>query len=929
VEHADAAQFAALVGALGAVLVLLPRGRVAPLVGFALLGLATAGIGRSLVGDEDVKLLFTDPAGLGLVVVGTAAAVLLAIPLVRYPAVVPVAFVAVAPFRVPVGLGDQDAFLLLPLYLVVAASVLAFAYRAARGWRPPTPPLLLGLPLAVFVSYVSASYLWTYDEHEGGISLAFFVFPFVAGLGVVARAPLADWLGRALAGTLVALGVLFASVGLWQAHTRTLFFARDVEVANAYTSFFRVTSLFKDPSLYGRYLVIPIAVLLVALWLHRGRQLEWVPLGALVTFLFAGLYFSYSQSSFVALFCVSFAIAFLAAGHRLRIVLLVCAAVAALGAAAFAAQAVHDRSLKDVTSSRSRLVTITLDAFELKPITGVGVGGQPQASGDAIGTKKAKRNASHTTPLTVLSEFGVLGFALYLWVLGAVVLALLLTTRRERTLGVGLSAVLLVLFVHSLLYAGFFEDPLTWGVFAVAAAVIAAAPARETAASLAAFAWFRLPRPLAHWKTARLAGRFSMPKRFKWILVGFAALVVILGGVAAALWFSTRDRPQGALDTDLSGVTVTVAKPKPPKKPAKPQKPTGDKRCWLEFGGNPQRTLARPGTQLGAPVKKPLWSRILGGYIEFPPVYCDGFLYVNTFEGDTYAIAAGSGKIRWRRHLPGAKPSSPAIDGPRLIVSSNDGSVTALDRATGRLLWRIVTAGKVESSPVAADGLVYFGSHDGRLFAVRSTNGRVRWAYDTGGRINASPSVFGNRVCVTNYSGEIGCFNRKSGRRIWITYVKRDAFRYESFYASPSTDGHRIYSLARSGKVVALDASDGHVVWTARVGGLGYTTPAISDGRVFVGGFDGRLRALRSTNGRELWSTTVGGTILGAPVVVGDLVFFSTHQGRTYGLRASDGAIRWRLRVGRYSPGIATERTYYFTLSARLIAFHGHEGPRR
>ena len=58
-----------------------------------------------------------------------------------------------------------------------------------------------------------------------------------------------------------------------------------------------------------------------------------------------------------------------------------------------------------------------------------------------------------------------MGFALYVWMLTAVCWALVLVTRTDRTLGIGLAAVLLVLFVHSLLYAGFFEDPLTWGVF--------------------------------------------------------------------------------------------------------------------------------------------------------------------------------------------------------------------------------------------------------------------------------------------------------------------------------------------------------------------------------------------------------------------------------------------------------------------------------
>jgi O-antigen ligase len=298
----------------------------------------------------------------------------------------------------------------------------------------------------------------------------------VAGFGVVARTPLAAWLPRALAITLVALGALFAAVGLWQAHTRTLFFARDLEVANAYTTFFRVTSLFKDPSLYGRYLVVPIAVLLVVLLFRRGKTVDWVLIAALVAFLFAGLYFSYSQSSFVALFVVTFAIAVVGSGRRLRLVLAACALAATLAAAGFAAAAVEGQSAKEVTSGRSRLVEITLDAFRVNPAVGVGIGGQPIASARENGRRTSRRSASHTTPLTVLAELGVVGFGLYAWLLGATAWALWLVTRRRRILGLGLAAVLSVLFVHSLLYAGFFEDPLTWGVFALTAAVLGTAP---------------------------------------------------------------------------------------------------------------------------------------------------------------------------------------------------------------------------------------------------------------------------------------------------------------------------------------------------------------------------------------------------------------------------------------------------------------------
>jgi O-antigen ligase len=461
------------VGALGALLVLVPRGGMFPVAGLVLLGAASGGLAWSLVGTDDLRLLVDEPRNMALVGVGVVVVIACAVPLARYPAAVPVALLAVAPFRLPVQLGEEEAFLLLPLYLAITAAALALGYRTLRGERPEPPPFLIALPLAAFVTLTATSFLWTWDERAGAIALAFFVFPFVAGFAVVARAPVADWLPRALLVTLVALGTLFAGIGIWQAQTRTLFFARDVEVANAYTSFFRVTSLFKDPSLYGRHLVVAIAVLLVAILVRRGRTTDWLIAAALVAFLFWGLFYSYSQSSFVALFAVTFAIAVAGSDRRTRVILLTGALAATLVAAGVAGAAVGDRSARDVTSGRSRLVQITLDAFEERPIAGVGIGGQPRASADASGRRTTKRNASHTSALTVLAELGVIGFAVFLWLLIAVAWALALVARTQRVFAIAIAAVGAAIFVHSLLYAGFFEDPLTWGVAAVTAALLA------------------------------------------------------------------------------------------------------------------------------------------------------------------------------------------------------------------------------------------------------------------------------------------------------------------------------------------------------------------------------------------------------------------------------------------------------------------------
>src|SRR5205823_9524990 len=126
-----------------------------------------------------------------------------------------------------------------------------------------------------------------------------------------------------------------------------------------------------------------------------------------------------------------------------------------------------------------------------------------------------------------------------------------------------------------------------------------------------------------------------------------AAVVVLLAAGALAAWLVVRpSHPSGKLETNPTEITVIPAPPPPPPPPKKhhkkaKQKPKPavpvDKPCWLNFGGNPQRTLARVDINLGIPTKA-LWGRGMGGYMEYPPSYCDGTLYVNTFKGTTFEI---------------------------------------------------------------------------------------------------------------------------------------------------------------------------------------------------------------------------------------------------------------------------------------------------
>jgi hypothetical protein len=485
-EHADTAQLAAVAGALGSILVLLARGRFVLLAGLVVLAAAEAGLASALGTGSLDKL--TSGAGaaagaFGVLLVCVAAAVL-----VRWPALVPLVVLIAAPFRPPLEYDSSNRFLvavaqggqlgrLLPLYFVLAAAVLALAWRALRGDEIRPLPSVIAWPAAAFFAFAFVSLMWAQDVEAGANLLVFFTLPFVALLATVARAPFPDWLPRGLAIAAVALASLFAAVGLWQAATHDLFFyAPNLAVSNANTDYFRVTSLFGDPSLYGRHVVLGICVVLALLVSTRANR--WV-LVCLLAVLWAGLFFSYSQSSMVALVVTTVALAAVTGDRRVRKAVALLGALAVLAGVGFvAAELVSGEDLNHITSDRTDRVEQTLRVVEHHPLAGVGIGGQPRASRELARSRRPTPNfVSHTTPLTVAAELGVVGFALYVWLLTGGTLLLLSVFRQDSALGLALGAVFLALFVHALFYSGFLEDPLTWVVLAVAAGWSATHPA--------------------------------------------------------------------------------------------------------------------------------------------------------------------------------------------------------------------------------------------------------------------------------------------------------------------------------------------------------------------------------------------------------------------------------------------------------------------
>ena len=405
-------------------------------------------------------------AGVG----GLVAAVVGAALLRRWPWLLPLAALACVPARIPVTLGSTDGNLLVPLYGVVAALAILLAWELARDVREQPPELgRLALPLSAFVAWTGLSLLWTHDLHEGATELLFFFFPFaVLTVGLSRLAWRREWLGWLWA-ELVAMAIVFSVVGFYQYATRDIFWNPKVIVGNAYASFYRVNSVFWDPSIYGRFLVVAILASLV-LVVHGASRRVAAAAAAAIVVAFAGLVLSFSQSSFVALALGVALVAWFAWGRWTLALLGVVAAVVLV--AALALPSARHHSLNSASGGRFKLVKNGTVIAAHHPVQGVGVGAFKKAYAKRTGLKgkEPKAAASHDTPVTVAAETGAIGFLLFAWLL---VTAFAVAFRGFAATFAGrvalvLGVVLAAIAVHSLFYNAFFEDPMTWGVFGLA-----------------------------------------------------------------------------------------------------------------------------------------------------------------------------------------------------------------------------------------------------------------------------------------------------------------------------------------------------------------------------------------------------------------------------------------------------------------------------
>jgi len=298
-----------------------------------------------------------------------------------------------------------------------------------------------------------------------------------------------------------------------------------------------------------------------------------------------------------------------------------------------------------------------------------------------------------------------------------------------------------------------------------------------------------------------------------------------------------------------------------------------------------------------------LWRRHLTNareqFVDVAPVPWQAFVFVGTVgyapggRGKIYGLDAATGVVRWRFDTIQRAWTHPQLSGGGGIwypVSvDSDGKLYAGTANPGP--W-----GGTRQFPNGAafpgrarftDSLVVLDAKTGLLdWTDQVTPHDVR-DYD----FEATPIVAGELVIGAGKAGHVIAWSRTTHKRLWSTAVGTHRNDRGPLPAKPVTVCPNLLGGVETPMAYADDRLFVPVVDLCGIGGATTSRP-VAD--LDLSKARGRLVALDATNGKLLWQHRLPSPSFGCATVANDVVFTSTYEGLVYAFSARTGKPLWR-----------------------------------
>ena len=304
---------------------------------------------------------------------------------------------------------------------------------------------------------------------------------------------------------------------------------------------------------------------------------------------------------------------------------------------------------------------------------------------------------------------------------------------------------------------------------------------------------------------------------------------------------------------------------------------------------------------------KLLWQSKVGNAedFEFSPTVEAGYAYVASADGQLVKLDVVNGAQVWKVNAGEKLSGGVGVGGSLVMVGTQTGIIYAYDIA-GKLQWKSRVSSEVLSAPKYFDGTVIVRTGDSRIFGINASDGSRKWVYERTNpslslRSSAGVVVDGGAVYAGFAGGKLIAVRADNGKVLWEASVAQpkgvtEIERIADITSSPVIDGPLVYAVAYQGKIAAVDRLSGRVVWNRDISSL--SGLSFEDARIFVAHATGSIYALDYTNGKTFWrQAALKNRQLTAPLPMGTLVAVGDLEGYVHFLSREDGALASRVKT--------------------------------
>ena len=226
--------------------------------------------------------------------------------------------------------------------------------------------------------------------------------------------------------------------------------------------------------------------------------------------------------------------------------------------------------------------------------------------------------------------------------------------------------------------------------------------------------------------------------------------------------------------------------------------------------------------------------------------------------------------------------------------------------------------------PMVAYNTVFSASRDGDVYAYDVLNGKEKWHSDLSdlehkrgffdskksAMLSGGVTVGENKVFIGSENGKLYALDAKNGDLVWQRTVKGEII------AKPAVDSGMVVVNTVSGLTEAFNSTDGKQEWVIEqevppLSLRGTSAPVIASGGVLIGSASGELKVFILASGQEGWTAQIGEAsgsteldrvidVDSSAVIFGDKIYAIASRGNLSAIDLRSGRIIWKRQFSSY-----------------------------